>query len=350
MKKYLLLTTVLVLIFYISLLNSINIIENNNPENIKTQNQEFEQSNQIKVSIEWDDPIFIDGNNSFTPENGVSNGAGSRDDPYIIKDLNIQTDENESCIFINNTNAYFKIINCTLINSNPMPNNSTIKLNNVSNGHIFNNNITLAPVRLVNSNNNTISNNSIYESSYIRLEYAHNNTIFNNTISNNDISIYLSYSNNTKIIENDITNCSLGIATVESCENTIKANNIYNCEWPIRLWTGSNNNEVYLNYIYNYVFNIQEDSGCVGNDIYDNTYEQPGVPGPAPSPPPPAADDDDDDDNGGVEELFFIPIIISIIAAALVSTIAIITHRKLRKKKQKEIKKKLDKLPQVPKY
>ncbi len=148
MKKYLLPITVLTLIFYIMLINSTIIIKNNNTEENNTQFQEFEQPNHIKLSKERD-PILINGNNSFKPENGVSSGDGSREDPYIIEDLVINAKNNESCIFINNTNAYFKIINCTLVNSSPLPDNSTIKLNNVSNGYIFNNNISLAPVRLI---------------------------------------------------------------------------------------------------------------------------------------------------------------------------------------------------------
>jgi len=350
MKKYLFLVSILILIFYVMLNNSPIIIENNDIEEKNIYYSNFEQENTVKLSISHD-PIIINGNGEFNETNGVSSGDGTKENPFIIKNLTIDAGNGPYCISINDTNFYFKIQNCTFYNTGGIIEKGTVIFGNVSNGCIINNTISSAPVRLFNSNNNTISNNTIYNNSYISLSYSHNNTIFNNTICNsNDISIFLSHSNNTKIIENDIITCIIGIGFVKSCKNWIRENNIYNCQVGISLWSGSNNSEIYFNYIYNYSINYTDkDHNSIGNYFHDNTYEQPGGTGPTPGPPA-AAVDDDKDNNGGVEDVFLIPIIISIIAAALVSTIALITHHKLRKKKQKELKKKLDKLPPVPKY
>jgi len=60
-------------------------------------------------------PIRIIGNDQFTEENGVTGGSGTEDDPYIIENWTIVSDGSTSeGIFINNTNAYFIIRNCTI--------------------------------------------------------------------------------------------------------------------------------------------------------------------------------------------------------------------------------------------
>ena len=38
------------------------------------------------------DPIIINGNDDFTPENGVTGGSGTENDPYIISDWIIKPD------------------------------------------------------------------------------------------------------------------------------------------------------------------------------------------------------------------------------------------------------------------
>ena len=75
-------------------------------------------------------PINITGNNDFTPSNGVSSGDGTFDSPYIIKDLIIELDGSGNCIYVNNTNAFFTIQNCTLKISGSVIDETTIKFNN----------------------------------------------------------------------------------------------------------------------------------------------------------------------------------------------------------------------------
>lgn len=206
-------------------------------------------------------PINISGNNDFTPSNGVSSGIGTYENPYIIRDLIIEIDGPPNCIFINNTSVFFKIENCTLKNSGSGVGNFTIKLNNVSNGWIFNNDISLAGISLISSHNNTISNNILVDCN----------------------EIYLGFSNNNKILNNYIENSTVGIKFISSNDNTIEANEIYDCnDYGIGIWFASNNSIIKNNYIYNNgnatgeaQIDIDEDS--IGTVISGNIYAYRGI-------------------------------------------------------------------------
>jgi parallel beta-helix repeat protein len=106
------------------------------------------------------DPIYINGNDNFTPANGVVGGSGTENDPYIIEGWAISA-ENVYGIWIENTTAHFVIRNCLVKNS------YGIYLKNVAHGKIENctleNNFN---VRLFYSDNNIISNNIVEKSWY----------------------------------------------------------------------------------------------------------------------------------------------------------------------------------------
>jgi len=51
-------------------------------------------------------PITIDGNGDFIPENGVTGGSGTEEDPFIIEGWRMKR------IYIFDTTAYFIIRNC----------------------------------------------------------------------------------------------------------------------------------------------------------------------------------------------------------------------------------------------
>ncbi len=81
-------------------------------------------------------PIYIEGNDNFTSENGVTGGNGTEEDPYIIEDWIIVDDGSASMgIFINNTDAFFVIINCTISDFSDKYDDG-IRFNNVENGRI----------------------------------------------------------------------------------------------------------------------------------------------------------------------------------------------------------------------
>ena len=61
-------------------------------------------------------PILIDGNDDFTPENGVTGGSGTELDPYVIEGWEIDTSVagsygSQVCVEILNTDAHFIIRN-----------------------------------------------------------------------------------------------------------------------------------------------------------------------------------------------------------------------------------------------
>lgn len=78
------------------------------------------------------EPIQINGNDEFTPENGVVRGSGSPDDPYVIENWIINASSSTG-IEIRNTDAFFVIKNCYIFGNRA---NNGITLVNVKNGAI----------------------------------------------------------------------------------------------------------------------------------------------------------------------------------------------------------------------
>ena len=103
-------------------------------------------------------PIFINGDNSFTPSNGVSSGSGTADDPYVIENLLIDASGSHG-IWIENTTKHFIIRNCVVENGGGT--HWGIYLKNVRNGRIENNTCenNLDGIALGLSSNNILSNN-----------------------------------------------------------------------------------------------------------------------------------------------------------------------------------------------
>ena len=83
-------------------------------------------------------PIRIIGNDEFLPENGVTAGSGTEVDPYVIENWVIVNDGSTSeGIFINNTDSYFVIRNCTISGfHHPDEFYQGIEFSEVTHGHI----------------------------------------------------------------------------------------------------------------------------------------------------------------------------------------------------------------------
>ena len=240
-------------------------------------------------------PININGNGNFTLANGVSSGAGTYEDPYIIRDLIIEVVGSQSCINITNTNVFFKIENCTLETLGLY----TINLINVSNGWIHNNDISLAGISLFNSHNNTISDNILLD---------HN-------------EIYIGFSNNNNILNNYIKNSTFGIKFISSNNNTIDGNEIYDCsDYAIGIWFASNSSIINNNYIFNNGGHTGEDQIHIHSDsngtvlsgnIY--AYRSPG---------------------GGEFPWLLILIIILIVSGVAAAVVIVFAYRRYRKVKE----------------
>ncbi|MGB5910186.1 MAG: right-handed parallel beta-helix repeat-containing protein [Promethearchaeia archaeon] len=235
MKKIRTIKYLMVLILFLVFINSIFYIEYNNLTKVKQTESDI---SKIKPNIDHG-PIIINGNGAFNLSNGVTFGDGTYGNPFLIEDFTIDIDGPTNCIFINNTNAYFKIQNCTLENSDTS--GTTIRLNNVTNGLIFDNDINLGAIQLMFSYNITFSDNQILDCKEIYFLYSDNNELRNNYIQNSTDGIRFIYSNN----------------------NTIIANEIYDCgDYGIKIYSASNNTRIIENYIYN-------NGGYTGTDQID---------------------------------------------------------------------------------
>ncbi|MCK4382984.1 MAG: right-handed parallel beta-helix repeat-containing protein, partial [Candidatus Lokiarchaeota archaeon] len=85
--------------------------------------------------------IHIDGNSGWVDFkiDGNCTGEGTYSEPYIIQGLVINGESSGSGIWIENSNVHFKVENCTLYNSGTGLYNAGIKLRNVLNGQLINN-------------------------------------------------------------------------------------------------------------------------------------------------------------------------------------------------------------------
>ena len=131
-------------------------------------------------------------------------GSGTLEDPYVIKDLII--DAPNAGIIIKNSEVYFKIVNCTIINSVNYE-DTGIQLSNVENGKIIGNNC---------------SNNQWYG---ISLSNSANCTILNNFLINNYYGITALTCQYLNISNNYMSNVEVGIAFDANCFNSFMDNN-----------------------------------------------------------------------------------------------------------------------------
>lgn len=142
--------------------------------------------------------IRVDNNWTATKAMGICTGNGTYIEPYLIEKLEIDARNSGSCILIENSNVYFKIVNCTLSNSAGSANGG-IKLNNVNNSQLIENMCFSngCGIRLQNSANNIISDNIVnYNNFGIDLTNCNNNIVSGNTVNNDWFGIWIVGCNN----------------------------------------------------------------------------------------------------------------------------------------------------------
>lgn len=200
--------------------------------------------------------IFIDDldpsrNWSYTASHyDWCSGSGTWTDPYIIENVTIDGQDAGNCIFIKNSVVPFIIRNCTLSRGIDGSTGGGIKLINVDNGFITQNNCLDNVNGIVlqsDSDNNTILDN-IYNNNYwhgIFIEQnCDNNNITGNTAQFNYNGLYMRQSCiGNKLLYNTFTN------------NTYYSNILYDTGHGIRTTAGCN------------------ETNIVGNIIVNNTYE-----------------------------------------------------------------------------
>jgi len=215
--------------------------------------------------------IHIDNNWSAAEAVGICTGNGTYSDPYIIEDLVIDGGGSGNGIWIENSNVYFKIENCTVYNSGSYP-NAGIRLDYIDNAQLINNNCSFNKgdgIHLWDSNNNKVSGN-IANNNYwygIHLRDSNNNKVSGNTANknnwfgislassnysvvsgntankNNWFGIYLWDSNNNKVSGNTANNNDyFGISLIESDYNKVSGNtaNYNDCD-GIEIDSSNNN-------------------------------------------------------------------------------------------------------------
>ena len=232
-------------------------------------------------------PIYINDINpsnnwSVAKDAGICTGSGTFSDPYVIEDLVIDGGGSGSCIWIENSDVYFTIENCSLYNSGVNWDDSGISLINVDNGQLIANIANNSGIRFDNCKNCTISGNNVSNSNNggIHLSYGSNNKIIGNTANyagisisetdNNIVSgnmlngggIFLGNANYTRIFNNTVEHTDGdGISFHGSSNNNwISKNFVNNNTWGICFVEQSHNNTVIDNYV--------NDSSAIGIEVY----------------------------------------------------------------------------------
>lgn len=262
---------------------------------VNKEKRMMDEINGIKGSDFWNlSPIHIDNNWSATESTyDWCTGLGIPSNPYIIENVTIDAQNSETCIYIENTNEYFIIQNCTLLHSQASP-NAAIRLDYVSNGKILDNNVTNnngRSISLLGGSNNLVEDNTLVNNGYgVTLSYSNDNKILKNYIQDSDLyGIYLWDSDNNYISENEINHCgyyaggyhgiyiseSASPSYVDSINNTIQYNNVYNNRKSGIYINSCDNNTLFGNFLENnveygiYLFD-SDDVNIIGNKINDN--------------------------------------------------------------------------------
>jgi parallel beta-helix repeat protein len=189
----------------------------------------------LNISSQWDlETIVIDNNWSATAiMYDWCEGTGTKNDPYIIKDVSFSIRLQDTSIIVRNTSEQFQIHGCIFYQCK-----NAIMLENVSNGVIINNNFTeyySNAINLVKCHDVSISSNLLYDGQYqhITVESSKNVNITNNlidTIGGTNYGILLENVNESRIEHNaiDFTSGYIKIALYDSNHNLIFNNSLIN--------------------------------------------------------------------------------------------------------------------------
>jgi parallel beta-helix repeat protein len=224
-------------------------------------------SGPVHAALTQHAPIIINGNADFTATNGVADGSGTKNDPYIIQNWAISA-ENAQGIEISNTTSYFIVRNCLVENGGVSFDG--IFLYNTVNGKIenFTSYNNYSGIHLDSSSNNTLTNSSCSNDEYgIRLDSSSNNTLTNNSCYNSSSGIYLSNSDNDNLTNNACDTNYYGISIYSSSGDTLTNNSSDNNGYGIYL-SVSNDDRIYHNNFVNNVNQAFDD----GSNSWDNGY------------------------------------------------------------------------------
>ncbi len=209
------------------------------------------------------DPINVESNTELTEkaEREGWSGDGSEDDPYKIKNYEIDGKSENSTITISNVNQHFVIKDSRLYNASRTTSsgisNCGIYLLNVSNAQIENNYLRRnsygifidesdeivvrknsaennhAGIRITDSEKINVEENTVSKVHYpvygegIALESSNEIELKHNTIFNNAEGVFLAESDDNKIFDNNISYNQAGVQISYSEDNTFADNGFY---------------------------------------------------------------------------------------------------------------------------
>ncbi|MBA7642538.1 hypothetical protein ES703_50233 [subsurface metagenome] len=211
--------------------------------------------------------IHVNNNWSTTAGEDWCRGNGTFTNPYIIENVIINNQNSSSCILIENTNEFFIINNCTIYNSGSDYDDAGIKMKNVNNSKILENNC---------SHNNI----GMY------LSQCNDNSIARNLVTDNlGFGIYFDHCDNNIITENIVKNhivfqnfgISLSICKYNTISQNLAQNNYFGIAIsPILIYPGSSishNNTIWRNTANHNVIGIflsGKFGGCQNNTVLEN--------------------------------------------------------------------------------
>ena len=264
--KLMIITLIILNILFFSASKS-TITGNNNVNNFDIE--------KLKIST-VSGKIHIINNSGWVDFRNAGNctGSGTYSDPYVIEDLVIDGGSSGNSIFIENSNVYFKIENCTLYNTE-WGSEAGIGLLNVNNSQLIGNNCSYSQVGIVLGNvsdygggcdNNTIAGNILNNNrGGMYLFDSYNNIISGNTANNNTWSgIYLVGSNYTVVSGNTMNDNNMcGIVIGGGYNNLIVSGNTMN---------NNNYHGMYIEYSRNNIVsgNIANNNGWSGIGLVDS--------------------------------------------------------------------------------
>ncbi len=189
--------------------------------------------------------IAINGNQDFTPANGVTGGSGTPSDPYVIEGWEIVSFTADN-IRIENTDAHF-VIKSVFVHSNSsfFRGNSGIVLVNVTNGGIRdsqvsenNAGISIARSSHIDVSQNSVTSNGGYPLTWrggdgIRVASSTDVRIVGNNVSGNGATfasdsagIEIASSDGVHVASNEVDDNDEGVAVVSSSAVTLEANRV----------------------------------------------------------------------------------------------------------------------------
>lgn len=222
--------------------------------------------------------IHIIGNSGWISYKNITNctGQGTYSDPYVIEDLVFNRSAYDYCIFIENSNVYFRIENCKISNAEM---DTEFEPNYWEGGGIV----------LTNVNNVQLINNTCSRNTYgILLYYSNNNTILGNNVSNNygydfyweETGIILSSSSYNNLTRNILYNNNRDVIRLSSSHHNLIVENIisidYNTRFPwiptlLVLRESNYNTIVRNNFISKGDALCWSEDACIGN-VFKNNF------------------------------------------------------------------------------